>query len=448
MHSFTGKQVTVVGMGLSGVAAARLLRSEGARVAMTDDKTERDLEATLQELDGLEVDYHLGGIDSELLLCSDFVVISPGVPSDLSPIEPGRKAGVEIISEIELAYSFCEAPIIAITGTNGKTTTTGLVHHMADRAGLKTAMAGNIEIPFSGIVREDDFDLVALEVSSFQLENIRDFCPMVGVVLNISPDHLDRYHSIEDYAAAKVDIFRNQSETDFAVLNHDDPAVAVMAKKVKSEVLWFSSTEEVRHGTFLRGSSLVARFKGIETEVMKVEDIPLVGWHNVENTLAAVAATLPIELPIECYREAVAGFPAPEHRMEKVKELDGVLFVNDSKATNVGALERSLESFTMPIILIAGGRGKKGSYQTLRPMVKAKVKAMLTIGEDAVALEEAFGDLVPTHRADSLTEAVKQAVSMAKRGDCVLLSPACASFDMFSSYAHRGKVFKEAVESL
>ena len=435
-------------MGLSGVAAARLLCSEGANVAMTDDKSERDLEATLQNLEGLEIDYHFERIDSELLLCSDLIVISPGVPSNLSPIELARKAGVEIIGEIELAYSFCEAPIIAITGTNGKTTTTSLIHFMADRAGLKAALAGNIEIPFSSVVREDSFDLIALEVSSFQLENTKDFCPMVGVVLNISPDHLDRYNGMEDYVAAKTLIFKNQSESDFAVLNHDDPAVAIMAKKMKSEVLWFSAREEVRQGAFLRGSTLVTRFKGEETEVMRTEDIPLIGWHNVENTLAAVAATLPIELPVECYGTAVAEFPVAEHRLEKVRELDGVRFVNDSKATNIGALERSLESFNMPIILIAGGRGKKSSYQMLRPMVEAKVKAMITIGEDAPALEEALGDLVPTKRAGTMPEAVNSAAKMAEPGDCVLLAPACASFDMFSSYAHRGKAFKEAVESL
>jgi UDP-N-acetylmuramoylalanine--D-glutamate ligase len=448
MDSFSGKKVTVVGMGLSGVAAARLLCKEGARVAMTDDRTERELQTARTELDGLEIEYYFGGIDSEVLCRSDLVIISPGVPSSLSPIELARKAGVEIISEIELAYSFCEAPIIAITGTNGKTTTTSLVHHMANNAGLNVALAGNIEIPFASVIRENSFDLVSLEVSSFQLENTRDFCPMVGVVLNISPDHLDRYHGMEDYVAAKTLIFKNQSESDFAVLNYDDPAVTAMEREVQSEVLWFSTREEVRQGAFVRGSTLVSRFKDIEVEVMKIDDIPLIGGHNVENTLAAIAATLPIELSAESCGPAVASFPAAEHRMEKVRELDGVLFVNDSKATNVGALERSLESFNMPIILIAGGRGKKSSYQMLRPMVTAKVKAMITIGEDAPELEEAFGDLVPTRRADTLPGAVNDAAAMAEPGDCVLLAPACASFDMFSSYAHRGNVFKEAVRSL
>lgn len=440
--------MTVVGMGLSGVAAARLLRREGARVAITDDKPKKDLRETMQELENLEIDYHLGGIDSELLLRSDLAVISPGVPSNLPSIEPAKKAGVEIISEIELAQSFCDAPIIAVTGTNGKTTTTSLIHQMAECAGLRAAAAGNIEIAFSQVVCEDHFDVVALEVSSFQLENIKDFRPMVGVALNISPDHLDRYQSMEDYVAAKKLLFKNHSDTDFAVFNRDDEAVAAMSRDVESEPLWFSATEEVDQGAFLRGDTLVARFKDREAEVMKTDDIPLIGRHNVENALAAVAATLPIELPFECYGPAVADFPKAEHRLEKVRELNGVLFINDSKATNIGALERSLESFDMPIILIAGGRGKKSGYRGLRALVEAKVKAMITIGEDSAALEDALGDLVPARRARTLPEAVKDAAATARPGDCVLLAPGCASFDMFTSYAHRGRVFKEAVETL
>lgn len=448
MPSLSGKKVTVVGMGLSGVAAARLLSAEGARVAITDDRAESDLENAMRRLEGLDVDFHLGGIDSELLFCSDLAVISPGVPSGLSPLDLARKAGVEVISEIELASSLCEAPIIAVTGTNGKTTTTALIHRVADRAGLKAALAGNNEIPFSDVVRENTVDVVALEVSSFQLENIKDFRPMVGAVLNVSPDHLDRYRGMDDYVAAKARLFSNQAEGDFAVLNRDDPTVAAMARDVKSEVLWFSTREEVQQGAFLRGTTLVAKFKGAETEVMDIDDIPLIGWHNVENTLAAIAATLPLELSLDCYREAVADFPRIEHRLEKVRELDGVLYINDSKATNVGALERSLESFTSPIILIAGGRGKKGGYRTLRRLVETRVKAMITIGEDAPAIEEALGDLVPTQRAETLPDAVGIAAAKAEPGDCVLLAPACASFDMFKSYAHRGEVFKEAVETL
>ncbi len=448
MDSFFEKNVAVVGMGLSGVAAAGLLCARGARVAITDDRTERELEQALAKLEGKQVNYHLGGIDSELLLKSDLVVISPGVPSRLSPIDLARRAGVEIISEIELAYSVCHEPIIAITGTNGKTTTTSLAHRMAQQAGLQAAAAGNIEIPFSSVVDEGPYDIIILEVSSFQLENIKNFRPMVGVVLNLSPDHLDRYRGAQDYYATKALLFKNQSDCDYAVLNRDDEAVVAMERAAPSILLWFSSMREVEQGAFLRGGTVMTRFEGVETEVMSISDIPLIGWHNVENVLAAMAATLPIELSSECYRPAVAGFSAAEHRLETVREIGGVLYVNDSKATNVGALERSLASFNRPIVLIAGGRGKRNSYKDLRPLFEAKVKAMITVGEDAASIEDALGDIVPTQSAATLPDAVRDAATIARPGDCVLFAPACASFDMFTGYAHRGRVFKEAVNEL
>jgi UDP-N-acetylmuramoylalanine--D-glutamate ligase len=289
---------------------------------------------------------------------------------------------------------------------------------------------------------------VALEISSFQLETTSGFCPKVGVLLNLSPDHLDRHAGMEEYVAAKKILFENQTAGQFAVLNRDDPAVAAVAHEVKSRVLWFSIREEVDEGVFLRGKTIVSRFDGTENELMKVGRIPLFGPHNVANVLAAAAATLPFGLPAECYGPGVESFPAAEHRLEKVRELEGVLFVNDSKATNIGSLEKALESFEAPVILIAGGRGKRGGYESLRPLVEARVKAMVTIGEDALELERALGDLTTTYRAETMPEAVKIAAQAARPGDCVLLAPGCASFDMFDSYGHRGRVFKEAVEAL
>ncbi len=448
MLSLSGKRVTVAGMGLSGAAAARLLRKQNAHVTLTDDKSEDELEEAMKTLEGIDVEYRLGRIDSDLLLDSDLVVISPGVPSDLPQVERARRAAVDVISEIELAYSFCDAPIVAVTGTNGKTTTTMLTHHIAAQAGLKAALAGNIEIPFSRVVGEGPFEVVVLEVSSFQLENIRRFRPLVGVLLNISPDHLDRYRSVDDYTEAKLSLFRNQSAGDFAVLNRDDAAVARIAARVHSAKLEFSMREEVEQGAFLRGNTLVVRFDGREEEVMDAGDIPLPGRHNIENVLAAIAATLPLKVSAKRCAQAVASFPGVEHRLERVREINGVLFVNDSKATNIGALEKSLESFDRPIILIAGGRGKKSDYRVLRPLIGKRVREMVVIGEDAPLLEDAFGDIVPTRRAETLPEAVRQAASLARSGDCVLLAPACASFDMFLNYEHRGRVFKEAVEGL
>ncbi|RJP74438.1 MAG: UDP-N-acetylmuramoyl-L-alanine--D-glutamate ligase [Candidatus Abyssobacteria bacterium SURF_17] len=448
MLELSGKRVAVVGMGLSGVAAARMLRRQGSHVVLTDDKTADELKDEMKALVEMNVEYHLGGIEAKVLLDSDLVILSPGVPSDLPQIERARRAGLEVISEIELAYSMCKAPIIAITGTNGKTTTTMLTHHIATHAGLKAGLAGNVEIPFSEIVSEGPFDVMVLEVSSFQLENIKDFRPHVGALLNISPDHLDRYQRLDDYVAAKFLLFENQSNNEFAVLNEDDAAVVQVAERIPSRVLRFSMKTEVEQGAFLRNEHLVVRFDGNESRVMSVSGIPLFGRHNVENVLAAIAATLPLKVPVECYAPAVASFPGVEHRLERVREMDGVLFVNDSKATNIGATEKALESFDRPIVLIAGGRGKKSPYQPLRPLVKNKVRALVVIGEDAALLEDAFGDLVPTRRADTLPEAVRHAASLARSGDCVLLAPACASFDMFRNYKHRGRVFKEAVNAL
>ncbi len=448
MVSFSGKKVAVVGMGLSGVAAAILLRKHGARVTLTDDKPREELSEEMKKLEGIDVNYRLRGIAPDLLLGSALIVLSPGVPSDLPPIERARKAGVEIISEIELASSFCDAPLIAITGTNGKTTTTMLVYHILVRAGLKAGLAGNIEIPFSSVVLDGPFDVIVLEVSSFQLENIRSFRPRVGVLLNITPDHLTRYNGMDDYAMAKFALFKNQSTSDFAVLNRDDGGIARTEGRISSRVLKFSMREEIEEGAFLRKEKLVARFEGAEMEVIEAGQIPLLGRHNVENVLAAIAATLPMGVTAECYEQAVKSFRAVEHRLEKVREKDGVLFVNDSKATNIDSLIKALESFDRPVILIAGGRGKKSSYAVLRPLVSAKVKAMITIGEDAPLLEEALGDIVPTQRAQTLPDAVKVAAALARSGDCILLAPACASFDMFRNYEHRGRVFKEAVASL
>lgn len=448
MRSLSGKKVAVVGMGLSGMAAARLLKQQKAIVSITDDKPENELKAEKKSLGRVAKEYRLGGIDQELLVDCEMIVVSPGVPSDLPQLKKAREAGVAVISEIELAYWFCEAPILAITGTNGKTTTTSLVHHIVTRAGLKAQLGGNIEIPFAQVVNRKPADAMVLEVSSFQLENIFDFSPFVGVLLNITPDHLTRYRSMEEYASAKLALFKNQSGGDFAVLNQDDEVIVRAAEDISSRILWFSLKREVDQGAFLRGTTMVVRYEDREKEIMDISQIPLPGRHNVENVLAAVAAVLPLEIPWEGYARAIKKFKGVEHRLEKVLEKDGVLFVNDSKATNIDALIKALESFDRPIVLIAGGRGKGSSYRPLRPLFEKKVRAMITLGEDAPLLEEALGDITPTRRVASLEEAVQLGASMAKPGDCVLLAPACASFDMFRNFEHRGEVFKEAVKKL
>jgi len=263
---------------------------------------------------------------------------------------------------------------------------------------------------------------MVLEVSSFQLENIRDFSPFVGVLLNITPDHLNRYPSMEDYITAKKALFKNQSSGDFAVLNRDDAAAAQTAEDIQSKILWFSAKREVEQGAFLRGKRVFVRYEDRENEIMSVRDIPLLGRHNIENVLAAVAAVLPLEIPWGGLGRAIKNFHGVEHRLERVREKDGILFVNDSKATNIDALEKALQSFEMPVVLIAGGRGKKSSYLVLRPLIKERVRAMVTLGEDAPLLEEAFSDLVPVTRAASLPEAVNIAASMAEPGNCVFVT--------------------------
>ncbi|GAB4337606.1 MAG: UDP-N-acetylmuramoyl-L-alanine--D-glutamate ligase [Candidatus Abyssubacteria bacterium] len=448
MSDLSGKKAAVVGLGLSGVAAARLLRKHGAQVTLTDDKPEKELQEAMRALEGVGASYRLGGIDRNLLLESDLIVISPGVPSDLPQVEAARRASVEVISEVELAYWYCSGPIVAITGTNGKTTTTMLAHHIARHAGINVALGGNVEIPFAEVVNGKAYDLYVLEVSSFQLENIEKFRPRVGVLLNITPDHFDRHRNMENYVAAKLRLFSNQGQDDFAVLNRDDQTLGRMSDTIRSPILWFSMKEAVRQGAFVKRSKIVTRFMDAEHELMDVASIPLFGRHNVENVLAALAAMLPIGVSPEICRSAVESFRAVEHRLERVREVGGVLYVNDSKATNIDALEKSLESFDRPIVLIAGGRGKKSDYRVLRRLVEQKVREMILIGEDAPLMEEAFGDVVPTQRADTLPDAVKTAAAVARPGDCVLLAPACASFDMFQNYKHRGHVFKEAVQQL
>ncbi len=447
MSSLLGKKVAVVGMGLSGVGAARLLAQQKAKVSVTDDKHEDELKQEKKALGRIPVRLYLGGINQALLEDAELIVISPGVPSNIPQIQAARALEIPIISEIELAYQFCEAPILAVTGTNGKTTTTSLVHHIVTRAGLKAQLGGNIQIPFSQVVNRKS-DAMVLEVSSFQLENIRDFSPFVGVLLNITPDHLDRYTSMDEYTAAKMALFRNQSAGDFAVINQDDPICVRSVESIQSKILGFSLRQEVEQGAFLRGTKVVARYEDREKEIMDVKDIPLLGRHNVENVLGATAAVLPLEIPWAGFSRAIKSFRGVEHRLEKVREKDGVLFVNDSKATNIDALEKALQSFERPVVLIAGGRGKKSSYLVLRALVKEKVRAMVTLGEDAPLLEEAFGDIVPATRVADLSEGVRLAASLAKPGDCVLLAPACASYDMFRNYEHRGEVFKEAVNKL
>jgi len=393
-----------------------------------------------------------GDPPSWLLDQIDLLIVSPGVPTKAIPIRYAERRGVEVIGEIELASRFLRGRIVAITGTNGKTTTTTLIGEMLKDGGLNVQVGGNIGMPLVSMIdssREDGWTVV--EVSSFQLETIVEFHPTVAAVLNVTPNHMDRYESLMDYAAAKHRIFMNQTAGDVAVLNADDEIVSSWANGLRAHVVQFSVQQKLSEGMFLRGRDLVSKTADGERAVMTRDDLKLQGLHNVENVLAAAAAGLACGVAPESLRETVRKFRPVEHRLEEVAEVDGVRFYNDSKATSVDATIKALEAFAEDpgkIILILGGRGKKAPYAPLQQLVKDRVRKMILIGEDAPIIENELGEAAPFEHATTMADAVKRGFVAAQRGDIVLLAPACASFDMFESFEHRGRVFKEEVQCL
>ncbi len=448
----TGKKVLVIGAGRSGVAAARFLAARGAVTALNDRKPVEEWTDEARALKAEGVGLLPGEPPMWLLDQIQLVVLSPGVPTKSIPVRYCERAGAEVIGEVELAARFLKGRLVAITGTNGKTTTTTLVGELLKGAGLSVQVGGNIGTPLVSLVESsrDDGWTVA-EVSSYQLETIREFRPAVAVVLNLMPDHMDRYDSLMDYAAAKHNVFRNQTPEDVAVLNADDETVAAWAKGLRAHVVYFSVRRELEEGLFLRGGELVSRSRGAERVLLTRDEIVLRGLHNVENVLAALAAGLACGADPESMRETVRNFRPVEHRLEFVAEVGGVEFYNDSKATNVDAAVKAFEAFAGIdgwIVLILGGRGKNAPYAPLAPLAAAKARALVVIGEDADRIESELKDFAPVVRAADMREAVRLAQDAARRGDVVLLAPACASFDMFESYEHRGRVFKEEVDGL
>lgn len=451
MRDVRGKQFTIIGAARSGLAAARLLRRHGANVFVTDSGSGSDeARAQLAEIEG---SFEFGG-HSPRAREADFFVISPGVPDDVPFVASLIADGLPLYSEVEVASWFCRAPIVAITGSNGKTTTTALTAHVFRKGGRRTSVAGNIGDPFSDVAdRLDDQDLLVLEVSSFQLDHIASFRPRVSVILNITPDHLDRYQNdFQRYADSKARIFENQGEGDAIVYNADDRVVRERVSDRQNggvSTLAFSTEAAVEQGVFVRERDIVFRLTNQEETLMPYEEISLRGRHNLYNSLAASMAARFLEVSNDAIRESMRTFEGVPHRLELVREVDGIRFVNDSKATNVNAVWYALESFDEPIVLIAGGQDKGNDYDEIIPLVSAKVRALITMGSGAEGIEAALGPHVPwVARAESLDAAVKKARSVARSGDIVLLSPACASFDMFENYEHRGEVFRRAVERL
>jgi UDP-N-acetylmuramoylalanine--D-glutamate ligase len=442
----SGRKVVVVGAGRTGAAAAELLARNGATVTVSDSEVPDNVSSIQRRLAELNVESELGSHEVQRFVKADLVVLSPGVPPGIEPVRAAEKAGVAVLGEMEFACRFSGSRLIAVTGTNGKTTVTTLVHRMIKEAGRTVLLAGNNEFPLSeAVVVRPRPELVVLEVSSFALERVEAFRPEVAVLLNVTPDHLERYAGMDDYRKTKMRIFAQQTVSNTAVINGDDPQMCAGASAVDAKKLFFSLEKEVDNGVFVSEGDIVARLGSERKCLLPVEEVALAGRHNLANVLAALCVCLTLDLPEEAYRRALRTFRGLEHRMEFVAKRDGVTFINDSKATNIDALQKALISVDAPVILIAGGRGKGSDYAALRDLVKTRVRMLVLVGEDAPLIEEAFGDLVPVSRADSIEDAVQKASAGASDGDCILLSPACASFDMFRNFEERGECFKAAV---
>ena len=443
------KRVLVVGLGKSGVASALFLRSRGAQVTVSDSKPQEQLSEEIPILLDHGIIIETGGHGERTFHGQDLIVVSPGVPADSPPLVQARALGEPVIGEIELAAQFLPKNIVAITGSNGKTTTTTLTGEIITAGGYPTRVGGNIGTPAISLVdaaRPDS--VIVLEVSSFQLETIQTFRPKVAVVLNVTPDHLDRHRTFETYVDAKARIFENQQADDFAVLNADDPVCVGLAGRTRAQVFWFSRKKEVQQGASLRDGRILFRDSSGQQEIMVASEIPLKGTHNLENVLAAVCAGKLSGCNYTAIREAVRNFKAVEHRLEYVATIRGVEYYNDSKATNVDATIKALESFPANIHLILGGKDKGSDYTVLNDLLRQRVKRVYTIGAAADKIESQVREAAEIVHAESLDSAVQRASASAQPGDIVLLAPACASFDQFRNYEHRGKVFKELVQRL
>jgi UDP-N-acetylmuramoylalanine--D-glutamate ligase len=449
VFSFSGKRILILGVARSGIACAGLLIKKGAIVTISDASKNLAPTRELALLRKKGVSVQLGGHPVSLLFNTDYIVISPGISSNLPLLQQARLKNIPVLSEIEVAYTYLACPVIAITGTNGKTTTTSLTGEIFRQSGRKTLICGNIGLPVSAVADQTDWQsIVVAEISSFQLENIVNFRPYISVMLNITPDHLDRYSDFKAYTRAKKHIYRNQERSDFAVINYDDPASRKSAGRIKSKVIFFSRRKILSTGVFVKNNAIYAKLYGRQQKVIKTDELGIPGPHNLENALAAIACGVLGGIELASIRKTLRIFRGVEHRLELVKTIKGVKYINDSKATNVDSVVKALESFQEKIILIAGGRDKGSSYQPLAKLVKQKVKALIVLGEASAKIKGELGCWIQTYEVKSLPEAVKLGQKLASPGDVVLLSPACASFDMFKNYEQRGQVFKEEVRKL
>ena len=458
----TGVRVTVVGMARSGVAAARLLQDAGALVTVADRKNRGELLGILGSLDQAAIRLVLGDDYESALSQAELVVISPGVPYRLEALERVRRRGVKVISELDLASRFLSAPILALTGTNGKSTTVTLIGKMLQESGKRVFVGGNLGTAISEAAvqslramkmgRPCPYDALVVEVSSFQLETVEQFHPWIAAILNVTVDHQDRYGSIDEYIAAKNRIYENQTPSDYALFNLDDARVAPLRRSARANVLGFTRTQtlpsNLAGGTYLDRDRIMATIGGQMQEICARSEVKVIGNHNVENAMVAATYALLSGCPLGIIRQVLREFPGLEHALEVVRERRGIRFINDSKGTNVDATLKALESIDQPIWLIAGGRDKGGDFSRLAPAIRQRVKRLVLIGEAAPLIANAMKEYQGIERAGTLREAVELAASEADAGDVVLLSPACASFDMFADYQDRGRQFKALVQSL
>jgi len=443
-----GKKVLVVGLGKSGLAAALFLRRRGAQVTVSDLRSAQALSNEIPSLLEAGIVVEAGGHGLLTFRRQDLIVVSPGVPLNTPELAQVRNLGLPIIGELELAARFLKGEVLAITGSNGKTTTTTLCGEIFSAGGLKTLVAGNIGLPVIETVDQSKPGAWSvLEVSSFQLETTESFHPRIAMILNITPDHLDRHGTFENYVAMKEKIFANQTGEDFLILNGDDPVVQQAASRAKSQVLWFSRSKIVRRGAFLMNGMVMFRAseQASPLPVVPLAEIPLKGEHNIENVLAAVCAACVAQIPAEVIGRVVASFHAVEHRLEWIASIHGVDYYNDSKATNVDATAKAIASFPGNIHLILGGKDKDSDYTQLNALLRARVKTVYTIGAATEKIEGQIAGVVPITRSGTLEAAVSQAAGQAVAGDVILLAPACSSFDQFENYEHRGRVFKQLV---
>ncbi len=449
---FSGKRVLVFGTGISGIGAAKLLLAKGAEVILFDGNAELDGARVLDTFeDGPRPQLYLGELPEDAAAGLDLVILSPGVPADLPLVLDFKESGIPVWGEVELAWRCGKGDVLAVTGTNGKTTTTALLGEIMKNCFPNVKVVGNIGVPYTGVVGDETDDTVTVvEISSFQLETIDQFHPKISAILNITPDHLNRHHTMENYSAAKMNIAKNQTEQDVCVLNYEDPILRRSAGRISAEIVWFSSLNRLERGLYLEGNRILYSDGETVCEVISTEELNILGRHNYENVMAACAMAIRYGAPMEKIRGTLRAFQAVEHRIEYVTEKRGVRFYNDSKGTNPDAAIRAIQAMDRPTCLIGGGYDKDSSYTEWIASFDGKVKLLVLIGQtrEKIAAEAEAAGFTDFVFADSLQEAVDLCYERAESGDAVLLSPACASWGMFPNYEVRGRMFKEMVNAL